>query len=102
MSLFRRYDNGYDLGTDSVYCQWKYLKDLIDSGVSGIQRFGHGHPSLKKCLSELMPQKAKKRSVARTLHLPKHVTGDKFIEEKERKKQEEIEKKEREKRNVTV
>lgn len=49
-----------------------------------------------------MPQKAKKRSVARTLHLPKHVTGDKFIEEKERKKQEEIEKKEREKRNVTV
>ena len=121
--LRRRYDDGYDLDTDTVYSQWKNLKDLIDSGVScngqgscddsSNSDMAHSDTvsaaevtpsikissSLKKCLSKPMLhklQKCKQRSVASTLHLPKHMTGDEFIEimeEKERKKQEEIEKK---------
>ena len=58
-------------------------------------------PILKEVLQKLVFHQQKgKKSIARTVHMPRHMTGQAFItmmEEKERKKQEEIELKEKHK-----
>ena len=96
---------------DPVYSQWKHLKDLSHTDNSQHHDF-LSEPSplatpssispLKEVLQvALLKNKKGKTSVTRTgtctLHMPKHMTGNAFIDmmkEKDRKKQEEIEKKE--------
>ena len=115
----KRYENGYNLDLDPIYGQWKSLKDQIpnhepdvstsDNSLSStcsehncntvtVSPSRRVSPALKEALKK--PALRQKRSIPRphSLHLPKHMTGDTFIEimeEKERKKKEEIENKER-------
>ena len=125
MALFeRRYNNGFDVDVDPLYSQWKHLKDLshtcpqqrdesdleqsydlpqkTPSPLATLDLSTSVSPVLKEVLKLPMLKNKKGKTSARTgtLHMPKHMTGDAFIDmmkEKEKKKQEEIEKKEKHK-----
>ena len=101
----QRFEDGYDLDIDEEYTRWKTLKNQSEEAhgcTSLAQPTGKDtssqkvSPAFKDVL--VTPSFTKKgKSAARTLHMPKHMTGEAFIkmmEEKKRMKQEEAQLKE--------
>ena len=93
-----RYENGYDLDTDTQYNTWKLLKEGTGSQDTPLSKTKQaGSDAVSKAFKEVLqtPSVTKKKGripLSRTLTMPKHMTGSEFIElmeEKERLKQEE-------------